>query len=116
MRVMTEYRERCFVGDQYAGLEAQSTLDIVRVMILEVMEEEEGAFEIELKTSFQDDLELESIEMVALGESLQVRYDDRIDFAGWLTQLSLDELMALSVRDLVEWIDRSLLDSSDQVE
>lgn len=56
---------------------------------------------ITLETSFQADLELESIEFVALAEKLEARYGAEVDFVGWLSQKSLDEIIALRVGDLV---------------
>ena len=55
-------------------------------------------------TSFNADLELESIEFVALAEKLQQHYGAEIDFVGWISQKSLDEIIALTVGDLVELI------------
>ena len=56
-------------------------------------------------TSFQTDLELESIEFVALAEKLEGRYGAEVDFVGWLSQKSLDEIIALRVGDLVVFLD-----------
>lgn len=55
-------------------------------------------------TSFNADLELESIEFVALAEKLQQHYGAEVDFVGWISQKSLDEIIALTVGDLVELI------------
>ena len=59
-------------------------------------------------TSFNEDLELESIEFVALAEKLQQRYGERVDFIGWFSGKPLDVILALRVGDLVEYIDRCL--------
>jgi acyl carrier protein len=72
------------------------------------MEEDEAEVTVALETRFQDDLELESIELIALGDLLLERYGDSLNFAGWLTQLSLDELAELKVGDLVSWLHREL--------
>ena len=55
-------------------------------------------------TSFNADLELEGLELVALAEKLQQHYGAEIDFVGWISQKSLDEIIALTVGDLVELI------------
>jgi acyl carrier protein len=57
-----------------------------------------------MATSFNADLELESIEMVALAERLQAHYGARVDFVGWIAQKELDEIIALRVGDLVGFI------------
>lgn len=59
-------------------------------------------------TSFTEDLELESIELVALAERIQTHFGERVDFVAWLSRKELDEVMRLTVGDLVEHIDRCL--------
>jgi len=55
-------------------------------------------------TSFNTDLELESIEFVALAEKLQQHYGNAVDFVGWISQKELDAIIALTVGELVEFI------------
>ena len=59
---------------------------------------------ISLSTSFNGDLELESIEFVALAEKLQQRFGERVDFVGWISGKELDQIIQLSVGELVEFI------------
>jgi acyl carrier protein len=59
-----------------------------------------------METSFAKDLELESIEFVALAEKLQERYGKGVDFVGWLSGKVLDEIIGLTVRELVEFVVR----------
>lgn len=75
--------------------------DIIREVIGEAWVDETP---IGLATSFSDDLELESIEFVALAERLQERYGEGVDFVGWLSQKTLDDIIALRVGELVEHI------------
>ncbi|MBM4290519.1 MAG: acyl carrier protein [Deltaproteobacteria bacterium] len=84
--------------------ETQALLGEVARLILAVMEEEEGAVAITLETRFQADLELESIELIALGDALRARYGEGLSVASWLTALSLEDLMDLKVGDLVSWL------------
>jgi len=89
------------------------TLGVVGGMILEVLGEEGAPDEpITRQTSFASDLELESIEFVALAEKLQGHYGDRVDFVTWLSGKELDELVGLKVGDLVEHIDHCLSETS----
>jgi acyl carrier protein len=60
--------------------------------------------DITLNSSFADDLELESIEFVALAERLKTNYGKRVDFAGWLAKKELKEIISLKVGDLVGFI------------
>jgi acyl carrier protein len=80
-------------------------LAVVARLIREVMGDDgELGPPIGLETSFSGDLELESIEFVALAEKLQEHYGAGVDFAGWLSGMELDRILALSVGDLVEFI------------
>ena len=56
------------------------------------------------ETSFNRDLELESIEFVALAEKLQEAYGGRVDFAAWLADKELDQIIQLTVGEVVDFI------------
>lgn len=75
-------------------------------MIGEVIGEDELLVvdEITLETSFNDDLELESIEFVALAELLMERYGERVDFVAWIADKELDAIIAMTVGELVAFI------------
>ena len=91
-------------------------LKVVREQLLMIMELEPDEIEIEMESRFQDELELESIEMIALGDAVKTYYSAidvdgarlDVDFAAWLSQLSIEQLMELSVGDLVRWLHSSL--------
>ena len=57
-----------------------------------------------MTTSFNADLELESIEFVALAEKLQGHYGTGVDFVGWISKKELDAIIQLPVGELVEFI------------
>jgi acyl carrier protein len=59
---------------------------------------------ISMTTSFNGDLELESIEFVALAEKLQEKFGERVDFVGWISGKELDQIIQLTVGELVEFI------------
>jgi acyl carrier protein len=59
---------------------------------------------ITMATSFNADLELESIEFVALAEKLQLHYGAQVDFVGWISSKGLDEIIGLTVGQLVEFV------------
>ena len=61
-------------------------------------------FEIEAATRFNDDLELESIEFVKIADALQAHYGERLAIIAWLSGKSIQELIGLSVGDLVDYI------------
>jgi acyl carrier protein len=80
-------------------------LDVVRNMLVDVIGPEYMlSLTIELGTSFDTDLELESLEFVALAEKLLDHYGGQVDFVAWLATMELDEIIALTVGDLVAFI------------
>ena len=62
--------------------------------------------EITCDTTFNDDLALESIEFVALAELLQQRYGTAVDFLALLAEKDIEEILAMTVGELVAHIDR----------
>ena len=83
----------------------QAVLETVSQLLREVIGDDGGLGPpITLATSFNEDLELESIEFVALAEKLQNHYGKRVDFAGWLSHMELHEILGLRVGQLVDHI------------
>ncbi|MFD9333112.1 acyl carrier protein [Streptomyces sp. NPDC060028] len=62
--------------------------------------------EVTMKTTFNDDLALESIEFVALAELLHHRYGAGVDLMGFLSEKDMDGILAMSVGELVTHIGR----------
>ena len=83
---------------------AESVLATVASVIEEVLGEDLILDEITMETSFSEDLELESIEFVALSERLQEHYGDRVDFVAWLSDMELPQIIGLTVGELVDHI------------
>jgi acyl carrier protein len=82
-------------------VEAQ-VLDVVRTLIAEIIGEEYLLdLAIDMDTSFEDDLEMESIEFVKLGARLTEHYGGSVDFAGFLADLDLDEIISMRVGTVV---------------
>jgi acyl carrier protein len=83
----------------------------VREMLADVIGEDYVAeMDIDLDTAFYADLEIESIEFVALAERLQGTYGDRVDFPAWIATMEVDDIIAMTVGQLVSHIVRSLQD------
>jgi len=61
-------------------------------------------FDIEADTSFNDDLELESVEFVEIAEKLQLHFGSRINFIEWLSAMNLDQIISLTVGDLERYV------------
>jgi acyl carrier protein len=84
--------------------DTESVLEEVRAVMIEVIGEDYLVdVPITMDTTFEADLELESVEFVALAERLQERYAD-INFVNWVADMQVDELMTLRVGQLVEFI------------
>jgi acyl carrier protein len=82
----------------------------ISLMLAKVLDEyglEEA--EITMDTSLHDDLELESIDLVALAGLLATRYGHRVNVAEFLAEKSLDDIIGLRVGQLVEYV-RTVLD------
>ncbi|WP_344960468.1 acyl carrier protein [Streptomyces thioluteus] len=69
---------------------------------------------ITMETRFHDDLDLESIDLVTLGGHLQARYGERVNFAEYLAALGLEEIIGLTIGQLVEHIADCLRDPGER--
>jgi acyl carrier protein len=80
------------------------------VGMLATMLEEYGveADEITMDTQFHDDLEMESIDLVALSGLLRERYGEQVNFAEFIASLELEQIMRVTVGELVRFVVRSL--------
>jgi acyl carrier protein len=89
--------------------EVAAIVDDIAGMIREVVGEDyELDVEITAESSFSEDIEIESIEFVALGDLVQTRYGEKIDLVAWFGELDLDEIIDLTVGELAEFIDACL--------
>ncbi|MFI6823420.1 acyl carrier protein [Micromonospora sp. NPDC050187] len=64
--------------------------------------------EITMATRFQDDLEMESIDVISLTGRLQARYGNAVNFAQFVATLDLDSIRQLRVGQLVAHIATAL--------
>lgn len=68
----------------------------------------EADLEIGMTTTFNRDLELESIDLVTLASLLEQRYGGRVNFAEFLAGMDFEEIIELTVGRLVEHVVQSL--------
>ncbi|MEV6833678.1 acyl carrier protein [Streptomyces sp. NPDC051133] len=61
-----------------------------------------------MATTFNRDLELESIDLVTLAGLLEERYGQRVNLAEFLAGMEFDEIIELTVGRLVEHVTESL--------
>lgn len=64
--------------------------------------------EIRMDTKFGSDLELESIEFVALASHLSAEFGDRVNFVDFLSTKGVDEIVSLTVGDIVRYVEACL--------
>ncbi|MFB7915820.1 acyl carrier protein [Streptomyces sp. NPDC056061] len=84
----------------------ESVLADLSDMLARLLEDEYGLDDVEIgmTTTFNRDLELESIDLVTLAGLLQERYGDRVNFAEFLAGMEFDEIIELTVGRLVEYV------------
>jgi acyl carrier protein len=86
-------------------INADAVLAVVASKLREVIGEDWATdITIDMDTLFNGELELESIEFVALGEQLTTCYGPQLDFARWLSSMELDQIIGLRVGQLVDYI------------
>jgi acyl carrier protein len=84
---------------------AEQILAEITAMLVETVGDEFLlADEVTLATTFNEDLALESIEFVALAELLQQRYGSAVDLIAFLAEKDMEEILAMTVGDLVSHI------------
>lgn len=89
----------------------EQVLVTIAGMIVEVIGEEYVLdLDIGMDTTFNADLELESIEFVAMAAKLRDHYGERVDFVALLADKEVDEIISLTVGELVTYIVKSLAD------
>lgn len=79
----------------------EQLIAIIRTAVAEDWIED---FEINEQTSFNDDLELESIEFVSIAESIQAHYGQQVGFLEWLSSMKIEQIIDLTVGDLADFV------------
>lgn len=69
--------------------------------------------EIGMDTQVMADLGIQSIDLVELSVQLQDHYGERVNLAGFLPDLDFEQIIELSVGQLVRHIARSLADTEE---
>lgn len=92
-----------------APADEEAVLADIRGMLLTLLEEYgDDDLDIGMTTTFNRDLELESIDLVTLAGLLRETYGDRVNFAEFLAGMEFDEIIELTVGRLVEHVVQSL--------
>ena len=59
-----------------------------------------------LESSFTRDLEMDSIEIVSFSEKVKSHFGAHVDFTGWLSGMDLDQLIHLTLDDIIKYIEK----------
>jgi acyl carrier protein len=60
--------------------------------------------EVGLESTFAEDIELESIEVMEIAEKLIETYGERVDFVAWFADMELEDLVEITVGSVVDFI------------
>jgi acyl carrier protein len=60
--------------------------------------------EVGLDSTFAEDIELESIEVMEIAEKLIETYGERVDFVAWFADMELEDLVEITVGSVVDFI------------
>ncbi|MGI5134180.1 MULTISPECIES: acyl carrier protein [unclassified Streptomyces] len=88
----------------------QTVLTDITGMLARLLEDEYALDDVQIgmHTTFNRDLELESIDLVTLAGLLEERYGQQVNFAEFLAGMEFDEIIELTVGRLVEYVVTSL--------
>ncbi|MCX2479470.1 acyl carrier protein [Pedobacter sp. MC2016-15] len=87
-------------------LNNEEIFNLLKQFITEVIGEEFAEeMDISMESSFNKDLEMDSIEIVAFSEKIKAHFGDKIDFTGWLSDMDIDQLIALKLGMIVKFIE-----------
>lgn len=65
-----------------------------------------------LQSTFAEDIELESMEVMEIAERLIDHYAGRVDFVAWFSDMELEDLIELTVGDVVDFVVASVGESA----
>lgn len=96
-------------------MDADAALTDITKMLAEVIGEDYLLdIDITMDTSFSADLELESIEFVALAGLMKEHYRGEVDFVEFLAGMDVHQIIGLTVGQVVDHIQQSLLVGVDR--
>ncbi len=86
-----------------------AVFDEIRAILAQVLDlSDVDDMDITLDDSLTDDLGLESIDLVAIGQMLTERYGDEVNLAAYLADKEIDEVIELTVSGLVDFVVQQL--------
>lgn len=87
-------------------LNSEEIFAVLKTFITEVIGEEFAEdMDINPESSFTRDLEMDSIEIVSFSEKVKTHFGEKLDFTGWLSGMDLDQLIKLTLGDIINYIE-----------
>jgi len=88
-------------------LNSEEIFALLKQFITEVIGEEfVEDMDISKESSFTRDLEMDSIEIVSFSEKVKSHFGEHVDFTGWISGMDLDQLINLSLGDIIKYIEQ----------
>ncbi len=78
--------------------------EVVALLTQVTGDEELLGFTITPATTFHEDLQLESVDLVGFAGDLGEHYGDRVNLAEYLSELDLDDVIALTVGQIADYV------------
>ncbi|HEV7761360.1 MAG TPA: hypothetical protein VGO78_20285 [Acidimicrobiales bacterium] len=66
-----------------------------------------------LDSTFAEDIELESMEVMEIAERLIETYEGKVDFVTWFSSMDFEELIVLTIGDVVNFVVATLEKADD---
>jgi acyl carrier protein len=89
-----------------AGLTGRLLGELTGMLIEVTGEDDRWAARVTPDSLLEADLQLESVELAALGELLRDRYGDDVDLPAFVAALDVDQIIALTVGDVAAYVAR----------
>lgn len=70
--------------------------------------------QVSLSSTFAEDVQLESMEVMEVAEKLMDAYEGRVDFVAWFADMELEDLVELTVGHVVDFIVASIENADGQ--
>jgi acyl carrier protein len=94
-----------FYGRKECLMVVDQILTDVRAMLTEIIGVEYAlGLHIGMDTSFDADLQIESLEFIKFATKLAEHYGDRVDFVAFLGDMELETIIRLTVGDVVTYV------------
>jgi len=88
----------------------EQIFETVKTFVQEIIGEEfMDIYDVTPESTFTGDLEMESIEIVEFSEKVKKHFGSKVDFTNWMSNLELEQIIRLSLNDVVNYIEKCQL-------